>query len=45
MSAVLRLPDWLGPEVTHDDRFSGGSLARLDEPAARELLDEVGRRT
>lgn len=26
--APLGLPDWLGLEVTHDDRFSGGALAR-----------------
>jgi hypothetical protein len=39
------LPEWLGPEVTADDRFSGGSLARLDEASAAALLGEVRRRT
>jgi len=45
LSARRDLPGWLGPEVTHDDRFSGGRLAALDEPAAAALLAEVGRRT
>jgi CYTH domain-containing protein len=31
-------------EVTHDDRFSGGSLAFVSDGEARSLLDEVGRR-
>lgn len=30
--APLALPAWLGREVTHDDRFSGGSLARNAPP-------------
>ncbi len=45
LSAALVLPDWLGPEVTSDDRFSGGSLARLDDASAAALLAEVRRRT
>jgi CYTH domain-containing protein len=45
LSAALLLPDWLGPEVTHDDRFSGGRLASLDPSAAVELLDGVRRLT
>jgi CYTH domain-containing protein len=34
----LRLPGWLGREVTHDDRFSGGQLAVADEAALQEML-------
>ena len=45
LSAALVLPVWLGPEVTSDDRFSGGSLSRLDDASAKELLAEVRRRT
>ena len=45
LSAALVLPGWLGPEVTADDRFSGGSLTRLDEASVAALLGEVGRRT
>lgn len=33
------LPTWLRHEVTHDDRFSGGHLALLDEHQLRELLN------
>ncbi|MHB8960608.1 MAG: hypothetical protein ACYDAN_13390 [Candidatus Limnocylindrales bacterium] len=33
------LPGWLGPEVTHDDRFSGGRLAVADETAVQEMLN------
>jgi CYTH domain-containing protein len=29
LAAPLDLPEWLGAEVTHDDRYSGGTLARL----------------
>ena len=43
LGAERPLPSWLGPEVTHDDRFSGGRLAGLDDAA--DLLAEVRRRT
>ena len=45
LAAPRQLPDWLGPEVTHDDRFSGGRLAALDERSAADLLAEVRHRT
>jgi CYTH domain-containing protein len=45
LTAARHLPAWLGEEVTHDDRFSGGRLAGLDERSAAELLREVRRRT
>lgn len=45
LSAQVQLPQWLGPEVTHDDRFSGGRLATLDERSAADLLAEVRHRT
>ncbi len=45
LSAALELPGWLGPEVTHEDRFSGGRLACLDERSAAGLLDVVRRLT
>jgi len=33
--ALARLPPWLGREVTHDDRYSGGALAQAGRaPAA-----------
>ena len=32
----VSLPEWLGAEVTHDDRFSGGRLATATE---REVID------
>lgn len=38
LDAALPRPDWLGAEVTHDDRFSGGSLAALNGPEAIALL-------
>ncbi|MFL6022758.1 MAG: hypothetical protein ACJ72O_05400 [Marmoricola sp.] len=27
LGAALDLPSWIGPEVTHDDAYSGGALA------------------
>jgi CYTH domain-containing protein len=38
----VALPAWVGPEVTHDDRFCGGSLARTDAtgPCLRALAGE-----
>lgn len=39
LAEPLHLPGWLGQEVTHDDRFSGGRLADADETAVRELLN------
>jgi CYTH domain-containing protein len=30
------LPSWLGPEVTHDDRYSGATLAREGRPPAED---------
>ena len=38
--AALALPSWFGDEVTHDDRFSGGALART---SAEELDRLLGR--
>ena len=37
----VRLPDWIGREVTRDDRFSGGRLAAADDQQVRQLLEEV----
>ena len=39
LSMELELPEWLGREVTADERFTGGSLARADAARAQELLD------
>ncbi len=36
------LPRWLGREVTHDDRYSGGRLARATAPDVAALLDPTG---
>jgi CYTH domain-containing protein len=33
LSAPIDLPSWLGDEVTHDDRYSGGSLATNGVPS------------
>lgn len=38
LASPLHLPGWLGQEVTHDDRFSGGRLAVADEAAVQEML-------
>ena len=38
LAETLQLPGWLGHEVTHDDRFSGGRLAVADEAAVKEML-------
>jgi CYTH domain-containing protein len=32
------MPVWLGTEVTHDDRYSGGRLARATPDEVRALL-------
>lgn len=32
------LPEWLGSEVSDDDRYSGGRLAVADEDQLREIL-------
>ena len=37
----LVLPPWLGVEVTHDDRYSGGSLACADDEQVRRLLQRT----
>jgi CYTH domain-containing protein len=34
----LDLPAWIGAEVTADERFTGGSLARADSSAIAEIL-------
>ena len=39
LQAELALPSWVGAEVTHDDRFSGGCLASLADAEARELVE------
>ena len=38
LTAPLALPDWVGAEVTHDDRYSGGRLAAAREREIAELL-------
>jgi CYTH domain-containing protein len=35
------VPEWVGPEVTLDERFTGGALAATDRPAMRATLTEV----
>jgi CYTH domain-containing protein len=40
--SLLGLPEGAIADVTHDDRFSGGSLASLDERGAKQLLAEAG---
>ncbi|MGN6474773.1 MAG: hypothetical protein ACTHK4_14140 [Mycobacteriales bacterium] len=37
-TAEIELPDWLGEEVTHDDRYSGGQLVRLSASDIASLL-------
>jgi CYTH domain-containing protein len=39
--AAFEPPTWCGPEVTSDERFTGGALAALDADGAQRLLDEV----
>lgn len=39
--AAFDPPVWCGPEVTSDQRFTGGALAALDADGAQRLLDEV----
>jgi len=34
----LTMPSWIGEEITHDDRYTGGSLAFADEDHIRTLL-------
>lgn len=31
---VVQLPDWVGPEVSHDDRYNNASLSRSEGPPA-----------
>ncbi len=38
LSERLAVPDWVGPEVTHDNRFSGGYLAAASEDEVKALL-------
>lgn len=38
LDAPLPCPPWLGGEVTHDDRFSGGRLAAAADDDVRALL-------
>ena len=38
LHAQLPRPPWLGREVTHEDRYSGGALAYADDRAIRRLL-------
>ncbi len=40
LDTTLTPPSWTGREVTHDDRFSGGALARVDAASAPSLLAE-----
>lgn len=44
LAEPLHLPGWLGQEVTHDDRFSGGQLAVADEAAVQEMLNAPAQR-
>lgn len=39
--AAFDPPVWCGPEVTSDERFTGGALAALDADEAQRLLDDV----
>ena len=39
--SLLGLPEGAIADVTHDDRFSGGSLASLNERGATQLLTEA----
>ncbi len=41
LMAPMPRPDWLDREVTHDDRYSGGSLAALSEAVCAALLDQA----
>lgn len=41
LAEPLDLPEWLGAEVSDDDRFSGGSLATTDAAGLIEMLDEA----
>jgi hypothetical protein len=41
MKQPLDLPVWVGAEVTTDDRFTGGSLARLARGEALELISRI----
>ena len=36
------LPHGLGPDVTHDERFTGAALARTDAAGLRALLAALG---
>ena len=38
LDETVALPDWLGPEVSHDERFSGGALAVADAGRVADLL-------
>jgi adenylate cyclase len=38
LTSPLALPDWVGEEVTYDDRYSGGRLARMSGAEAEALL-------
>lgn len=41
LTAPLALPDWMGEEVTHDDRYSGGQLARMSAAEVEALLAPI----
>lgn len=41
LEATLPRPAWLGREVTHDDRYSGGALARTQSSDLATLLGIV----
>ena len=41
---LLKPPEGAVADVTHDDRFSGGSLAWLDERGVKQLLAEAAER-
>ncbi len=36
--APLPIPAWIGDEVTHDDRYSGGFLAFAHDDQVNDLL-------
>lgn len=41
LQAPFRLPPWVGEAVTHDERFSGGYLARANSIQVAEVLSRM----
>jgi CYTH domain-containing protein len=42
LSSPLKIPEWVGLEITSDDRFSGGRLACADAQEVCELREYAG---